>query len=166
MNLLRPMAVLMVLVVASCAGPRTKWLIPEHPAPLPPNAHVDVYVGTIEPPFQSIAIVETDAVAVETDQARDAQLEELRKKARAVGANAIQNVEILKKRIKGMTPDEKVPFKAWKQGRYNLFFMRGTAIKVADRPARTLNDVEPNEGWAVSKLPIPPLLPPEKTGTE
>lgn len=159
------MAVLMVLIAASCAGPRTKWLITDQPAPLPPNAHVDVYVGTIEPPFQPIAIIETDAVAVETDQARDAQIEELRRKARRVGANAIQNVEILKKRIKGMTPDEKVPFRAWKQGQYNLFFMRGMAIKVAERAPRTLNDVEPNEGWAVSKLPVPPSLPPEKTGT-
>ncbi len=125
MKLLRPLAVLIVLVAAACAGPRTKWLTEEHPAPLPPGTHVDVYVGTLSPPFQPIAIIETDAVAEETDATRDAQLEELRNKARRVGANAIQNVEILKKRIKGMTPDEKVPFKAWKQGQYNLYFMRG-----------------------------------------
>lgn len=165
MKLLRPLTVLVILFVAGCAGPRTKWLTTQKPAPLPRDAHVDVYVGTVEPPFQPIAIIETDAVAVETEQARDAQLEVLRKKARKVGANAIQNVEILKKRVKGMTPDEKVPFTAWKQGSYNLFFMRGTAIKVADRPARTLNDVEPNEGWAVDKLPVPPPLPPDKTAT-
>jgi hypothetical protein len=125
------------LVAAACAGPRTKWLTEEHPAPLPPGTHVDVYVGTLSPPFQPIAIIETDAVAEETDATRDAQLEELRNKARRVGANAIQNVEILKKRIKGMTPDEKVPFKAWKQGQYNLIFMRGMAIKIAERAPRT-----------------------------
>ncbi|MCE5230914.1 hypothetical protein LLG95_15155 [bacterium] len=150
---------ILMFLAAACAGPRTKWLVTEHPAPLPPNTKVDVYVGTIDPPYQQIAWIETGAVAQETDQARVDQLEELRTKAREVGANAIQDVKILQKRVKSMTPDERVPFKAWQQGRYNLYFMRGMAIKVGERPGKTMSDVEPLEGWAVTKLPVPPPLP-------
>lgn len=155
--------ILLAAIASSCAGPRTKWFVQQPPEPLPAGARVDVYVGMIDPPYQPIAIIETRPQAYAADPARNEQIkqdqyEELCARARGVGANAIQNVQILAQHVKGMTPDERTPFKSWQQGRYNRYFMRGMAIKAPERQGQTLSDAEPVEGWAVSKLPVPPPL--------
>lgn len=147
-------------VLTACGGPRVKMLTNERPRPLEPNARVDVYLGEIKPPFQEVAIIETDANSYVDNEVKKRQLEQLKARARKLGANAVQNVKILSKRIKGYTIDERVPFTAWQQGQYELYFMRGTAIRVPESEPSTLVEARPAEGWIVEKMAPPPRLEP------
>ena len=155
----RPMGILLAGLVAACGGPRMLRIAEEPLAPLPPETPVAIYVGEVEPVVREVAIIESDRAVYEDEATRLKQIEQLRAKARALGANAIQEVEILPVQVRGFTPDERTPFKSWKQGEYSLFFMRGKAIVVEEQEPVVLEDVEPAGGWLVETL-----APPAKIG--
>lgn len=150
-----------LLLAAGCGGVRMKWLTEERPAPLPDHAPVEIYVGRIEPSPIQIAIIETTASPYNDEQARREQLEQLRRRARRVGANAVQDTRILAKDVRGFTLDERTPFFSWRQGRYALYFMRGTAVVTDPAEPFNLEEIEPPEGWLVDALPMPRRLPDE-----
>src|SRR5690606_12776147 len=97
----------LLVVLGGCGGARMQRLTTERFAPLPAHAPVDLYVGQVAPPFVEIAIIETPASHYSDEEMRLQQIEELKKRARRLGANAIQDVRILTKEIKGFTLDER-----------------------------------------------------------
>ena len=115
-------------LLAACAGPRAKRLDARRYPPRPSIYPIEIFVGQVIEPHREIAILESGAYSADVDSARLGQIEELKKKARRLGADAVQDVRVLPKKVKGYTIDERTPFPSWKQGDYSLYFMRGTAI--------------------------------------
>ncbi|HOE94946.1 MAG TPA: hypothetical protein PK847_00030 [Candidatus Sumerlaeota bacterium] len=146
------------LILAGCAGPRMKRLSDERYPPEHPDTEIGVYIGELDRELDEIAIIESDAYAFVDDEIKRRQIEQLQAKARKLGANAVQDVRILAKVIKGFIADEAVPFTAWKQGEYELFFMRGVAVRAADVEPADFAELNPRGGWVVDALPVPPRL--------
>lgn len=116
------------LALSACSGPRMKSLTTADYDRRPSIYPIEVFTNEVSQPYREIAIIETSAYADDTDESRILQLEELRKKARTLGADAVQDVRVLTKRVKGFTADERTPFPSVRQGEYPTYFMRGTAI--------------------------------------
>lgn len=116
------------LVATACSGPRMLKLdntsYPRRPSIYP----IDIYIGDVGQPHRDIAVIESTAYAHDDEEGRRKQIEELKKEARRLGADAVQDVRILDKKVSGYTVDERVPIPAWKQGDYVLYFMRGKAV--------------------------------------
>jgi len=92
------------------------------------KALVEMYVGEISQPHREIAIINSPFYPDQTDQTKVEMLEDLRRLARRVGADAVMDIHMLPKRFEGMVMDDRVPFPAWKQGEYDAFFLRGKAV--------------------------------------
>ncbi|MDO8944274.1 MAG: hypothetical protein Q7U75_13930 [Desulfobacterales bacterium] len=159
-RVLAALAALLVvtLLIAACGGPQMKKLSRQRFKALDINDKVDVFIGEIKPPYQEVAIIETDASSFVDNDVKKKQIEQLKIKARRLGANVVQNVHILSKRVRGYTIDERVPFTAWQQGQYELYFMRGMAIRVPETEPLNLAEARPADGWVVEKLKPPPTL--------
>lgn len=114
--------------LAGCGGPRTFMVGDETFKRRPPVYPVDVYVGEVVETNRKIAIVESTAYPADDEPTRLKQIEEMKSRARVLGADAIEDLRVLTKRVRGFTVDERTPFLAWKQGEFPLYFMRGTAI--------------------------------------
>jgi hypothetical protein len=129
-RLLGLLALLGMLAAASgCStGPRMVWLTSERYPPRPSIYPIEVFAGRVQRPHREIALIESVAYDIDDVYTREAQLEQLQEKARELGADAVDNVRILAKLVKGYTIDERAPAPAVKQGQYPLFFMRGRAI--------------------------------------
>lgn len=153
-------AILCTALFAACTGPRTHRFDAAVHAPLDPDEPVDLYIGELSGPHEALAVIETDAASYVDDTVKQRQMDQLRAKARRLGANAVYDVQILPKRVKGFTVDERTPFPSWRQGRYELYFMRGTAVSVAGQEPGSFDELEPRGGWATDHHPIPPALSP------
>jgi hypothetical protein len=115
---------------------------------------VRLYVNEVRRPHVKIAIVQSFSDP-EPDAARKREmLESLTREARKVGADAVMNIRQLRNDVRGAVVDEAVPFRSYKQGRYDMFFLRGTAIRFVDEmPAETapslvapVEPVRPDQG--------------------
>lgn len=148
----------LALLAAACGGPQMKMLADRRYKALDSGAKVEVYLGEIKPPYQEVAIIESTTSPYEDAAVKKAQLGDLKTKARKLGANAVQNIHILAKRVKGYTIDERVPFTAWQQGQFDLYFMRGIAIRIPESEPTTVDEARPNEGWVVDTLKPPARL--------
>ncbi|NUP91030.1 MAG: heavy metal-binding domain-containing protein [Candidatus Sumerlaeia bacterium] len=95
----------------------------------PEGAQVDLWVGETSRPNIPIAVISSRRTAERSREAREAQIEELRERARRMGADAIENVRVETAEVRGFVGDPMVPFTAWKQGEFELYFVRGTAIR-------------------------------------
>lgn len=149
---------LLLLLLAGCTGPRMQMLSQKRYAPLPPDAEVEVYVGQLASPYEPVAIIDSRGYAIVDDDTKLRQIEELQAKARELGANVLHDVRLLPKSVKGMTVDERVPFTAWKQGNYELYFMRAVAIRRPPTEPASLAEARPSEGWLVEHMTVPPRL--------
>lgn len=89
---------------------------------------IEIFVGELDIPNRKIAIIESRAYENDDDRTRELQLEQLKKKARLCGADAVEDVRILAKRASGFTLDERAPGPTVRQAKFPLFFMRGTAV--------------------------------------
>ena len=143
--------VLALAMASGCSGPRSLTLDDANYPRRPRIYPIEVYgEGIVQQPHREVAVIDSSAYADDSDETRIKQLEELKKKARRMGADAIQDVRILAKNVRGFTVDERTPFPSLKQGKYNLYFMRGTAIiyesslpgSVATKTGFTLDRIE------------------------
>lgn len=131
---LRPLtaAVGFVLLLTACSGPKTLMLDDRDYPRRPSNYWIDAWFGgVVMQPHRKIAVIESSARPSNDDDTLWEMLEELRARARRLGADAITIDEdhgLLEKRIKGFTMDERTPFLSWRQGEYPLYFLRATAI--------------------------------------
>jgi len=109
------------------------WFGWDFPA-LPANAPVEIWVGETSRPKQLLAIISSSRTAERSRESREAQLEELRVRAREMGAHAIENIRVETAEVNGVVADPRVPFTAFKQGEFDLYFFRGTAVRYLDAP--------------------------------
>lgn len=151
-------AALAGVAAGGCGGPQTKMLLDQPLPPLKPDAKVDVYVGDVATTHTEVAFIESNAYAYVDDPIKLKQLDQLRRKAREVGANAVQDVHILTKTVRGYVADEKVPFPSLQQGEYSLYFMRGKAIRIPSAETGSLEALRPRGGWVIEGKTPPPRL--------
>jgi hypothetical protein len=125
--------------------------------PLPANTKIDAYMDKVNPPYIEVAVIESDAFAFVDDGIKLKQLEQLKKKARQLGANTVQEVHMLAKHVQGYTIDERVPFSALQQGKYELYFLRAQAVKTPEPAPASLEAARPKGGWVIERFAPPPL---------
>ncbi len=94
----------------------------------PPGAEVELWMGDTSREKIPIAIISSSRTADRSRASREAQLEELRARARDLGAHAVENVRVETAQVSGIIADPRVPFTAFKQGDFELHFVRGTAV--------------------------------------
>ena len=152
------LAVWLVGTLTACAGPRMKRLSDKRYERIPTDQPVDVYVGKLAEVTAELAIIESSPYPFVDDEVKLEQIEELRRKTRRLGGNAVQDVRILAKVIRGFVVDERTPFTSWKQGTYEVYFMRGTAVRVPEVEPAGFNELSPRGGWIVDSYPPPPRL--------
>lgn len=133
---------------------------------LDPAVPVTVYVGQPGYPFQEVAIIDSTAYGFVDEAVKLQQIEELKDKARGLGANLVMDIRILSKRMQGFTIDEQVPFTAWKQGDYDLYFMRGVAARAPYEDPGSLAEVRPEQGWLIDQRPAPRNIEQLTSGTQ
>ena len=121
------------------------------------SARVDIYVGPIDQPNEPIAIIESKSYSFMDESVKRRQIDQLRSKARALGADMIEQVRLLPKYRYGYVTDERVPFQAWKQGRVKKYFMRGVAVRTHGSDRERIRRAPP-EGWLVDRLESPEKL--------
>ena len=131
---LRPVLLLfVVLVVAVSCGTQRRYILGDtrYP-PKPSDAEIKLFVNEVRRPHVKVAIVQSFADTEPDAEKKREMLEALTREARRVGADAVMNVRQLRNKVRGAVVDEAVPFRAYKQGRYDMYFMRGTAIRFVD----------------------------------
>jgi hypothetical protein len=96
--------------------------------PRPATAEVELWVGETDLPKIPIAIISSSRTAERSAEAREAQVEELRQRARDLGAHAVENLRVETAEVNGIVADPRTPFTAFKQGEFDLHFVRGTAV--------------------------------------
>jgi uncharacterized protein YbjQ (UPF0145 family) len=88
-----------------------------------------------------VAIIQSTSYANKDEKTKARQLEEMKRIARKLGADAVQEIHLLTKKAQGYVMDGRPPLPAWKQGKYNLYFLRGTAIRYTDHPSTPTESV-------------------------
>jgi len=122
----------MLLTLAGCSATQIHRLTDEKFTPKPPGTEIDIYIGELKRPYREIAVLDSRCSGTKDSEIKEQQLEDIKRLARKVGADAVHNVRLLTKNARGMVPDQRVPFPAFKQGRYKLYFIRGDAITFVD----------------------------------
>lgn len=125
---LNALLLLASFALVACGGPRSKILDEGKYRARPRTYPIDIYVGKVLESHREIAIIDSTGYPTDNEASRKKEIEELKRKARAMGGDAIHDVRLLTKEVKGYTIDERVPFPSWKQGDYPLYFMRGVVI--------------------------------------
>lgn len=146
---------LLVLTAAGCAARKVYRLTDKKFASTPASQEIKLYVNEVQRPHVKIAHVESFSERVESADIKRDQLQDLTKRARSLGADAIINIRQMRNNVRGVVVDEAVPFRAYRQGEYELVFLRGTAIKFTGDESAT-----EEEGHAVSShdsIPHPPM---------
>jgi hypothetical protein len=132
MTFLRLCAAVLLLGSAACTTSKRHMLSEEKFPARAKTEEVKLFVNEVRRPHVKVALVQSFSDAEPTAEVKKEQLEDLMREARRVGADAVMSVRQLNSRVRGFVPDERVPFPSWRQGRYELYFMRGTAIKFVD----------------------------------
>jgi len=124
--------ILSVMMFSGCNTPTVKKLVWETYPPKQSDADVELFVGSMERPIKSIAIIQSRYFDEQTAENKSKMLADMRKMGRRIGADAVADIRILPKRFQGMVVDERTPFPDWKPGNTYAFFMRGTAVVYQD----------------------------------
>ena len=128
-------AALLLAAATGCETSRVHRLTPEVFPPTASEESIKLFVNQVRRPHIRIAHIQSTADISRDPEVRRAQLEQLRAEARALGADAVMDIQQLQNRVRGMVIDERVPFRAYRQGNYELYFLRGTAIRFVDEEA-------------------------------
>lgn len=118
-----------LVVLAVGCGPRMKMLTDKHYEPRPASRQIEIYQGKVETPHDNIAIIDSRGFEELTSDTRKTMVDDLRERARRVGADAVTNVQMLIAPERGFVPDPQTPFKSVRQGWTDVHFLRGTAIR-------------------------------------
>ena len=125
------MLILLLLVCALGGGcSRPRYMLTEEKYPeTPQDQEIKLYVNEVQRPHVKIAIIQSKLDSKKDADTKRAQLEDLTEQARKLGADAVVDVRQMNNKMRGFVVDEAVPFRAYRQGSYKLYFLRGTAIK-------------------------------------
>jgi len=119
---------LAVLGAVGC-GPRAMMLTDKQYAPRPSGQQIELFEGGISMPHEAIAIVDSVSVDELTTGTRKKMVEDLRARARKLGADAVINVKMLVAPERGWVLDPQTPFRSWKQGWTDSYFLRGHVVR-------------------------------------
>ena len=132
---LLPEAAMAVLLLAmtllcGCGRPHVQRIGDAQFPPRPRNAPVEVVENTLNRAYEPVALIDSNQYRADDPTSKTAMTEDLRKRARKVGANAVHKVRILEVSKRGAVHDPLVPIPgAWVQGTYTEHFMRGEAVR-------------------------------------
>jgi len=118
-----------IIAGIGCSGPRMMRLSDRRYEPRPPSFPIELYEGNVKTAHEELAIIDSIAVEQLTTQTRKALVEDLRSRAREVGAGAVKNVTMLIRADRGWIEDPQTPFHSWRQGWTDRYFLRGRAIR-------------------------------------
>ncbi len=131
-----------------CSSKRVYPLVEKSLPATPADQDVRLYVNALERPLVELAYIDSTAYPERDPETVQKQLKELTDKARKMGADAVMSVEVLDEKIRGMVIDEAVPFRAYRQGNFELYFIRGTAVKYFDTEEEALEFAGPDSLFA------------------
>lgn len=117
---------------AGCSNNKVYYLTEERFPPTPDDQEIKLYINQTKRPHMPIAFINSKSDSNLEPETKKAQLEDLKERARELGADAVINIRNLNNKVNGFTVDERVPFHSYRQGNYELSFFRGTAIKFVD----------------------------------
>ncbi len=120
------------MLLCGCNTPTMKKLVWESYPPKQSDADVELFLGSVDRPTKSIAIIQSRYFDEQTAENKAKMLADMRKMGRRIGADAVADIRIMPKRFQGMAVDERTPFPDWKQDTTYAFFMRGTAVVYQD----------------------------------
>lgn len=128
-------ATLSILVgtFASCANHHVYRLTDKKYPKTPATQDVKLYANDVTQPYVMLAYINSFEAFNATPDTRRLQLQDLQKRARKLGADAVINVTQLENDIKGFKRDEMTPFPSPEHGEWGETFLRGTAIKYATK---------------------------------
>jgi hypothetical protein len=122
------------LLLPGCSSTRVHRLVPETYPAKSPDYQVKLYINKVTRPHREIAFIDSRASTDRSEATQSEQLRQLQQKARSLGADAVHDIRSMTHKVRGVVADERVPFQAYKQGRYELFFLRGIALVYLPEP--------------------------------
>lgn len=134
----RAMAALLVataLLAVGCDRARMQYLTDRRYEPRPLSHSIDLYQGKLDVPHEEIAWLDTGGVALsegETALSTDTRrvlIAELKERARQVGGDAVIEVTMLERPQRGWVRDPSTPFRSFRQGWTDFYFLRGKAVR-------------------------------------
>ncbi len=164
-------AALLALLLAGCGVTHVHRLTEEKFPRKSRDAEVKLYVNKVPDKHVAIALINSFAAEKDSPEVRRKQLLDIQKKARSIGADAVMSIRRLENKGRGWVPDERIPFSAYKQGKFRQSFLRGTAIVYRDEettPTELLEDVPDVTGGQDAAGPegIPTLETQEGAGED
>jgi len=124
------LAAICALVLAGCAtAPRYKMLTDKRYPPRPSSYPIELYATGLRTPHEEIAIIDSVGFDKLTSATRKAMVEDLRARARNLGADAVKDVRMLISPQRGWVLDPQTPFRSWRQGWRDVYFLRGRAVR-------------------------------------
>jgi hypothetical protein len=117
------------IVAAGCTTPRMQRLTTKQYTPRPASYPIDLYAGDVETPHDDIALLDSIHVGELTTASRTALVDDMRARARKLGADAVTEVVMLIAPQRGWVLDPQTPFRSWRQGWRDTYFLRGRAIR-------------------------------------
>lgn len=159
----------MLLAIAALAGCSTRKYYPlteQKFDSTPDGQEVKLFVNEVQRPHIKIAHVESFSDRERDPETVRKQLEDLKRRSRDLGADAVVNVREYRNQVRGFVVDERVPFRAYRQGRFELYMLRGTAIRYVETPeeaaaANTTLTTEPPPATGVGTGAIPIIETPD-----
>jgi hypothetical protein len=132
-------ALSMLILLFSCSAYTVHRLDSTKYKPRQRDAEITIYAGKVDRPHVKIAIIDSETFPDKSDATKLKQLEQLKTAARKLGADAVEDVRLLAQKVRGYVVDERVPFPAWKQGEYELYFLRGVAVRFTEETSPEKN---------------------------
>ncbi len=122
----------LIFPLGGCFSTRVKRLSEYHYKAKPRQFEMPAYTGSVQRPHVVIAVIDSSPSEEVDEKMRAKMLEQVKRRARGLGADAVQKVRLLTEKGTGYIPDQATPFPAVKQGTYKAKFMRAEAIKFPD----------------------------------
>jgi hypothetical protein len=121
---------LTMALLCACGRPHVQRIGNAQFVPRTRTAPVEVLENTLNRAYEPVALVDSNQYRADDPTSKTAMTEDLRKRARKVGADAVHKVRILEVSKRGAVHDPLVPIPgAWVQGTYTEHFMRGEAVR-------------------------------------
>ncbi len=123
------------LLFTGCAsGPREIQRVdPREIRPARSPRNVELLSKSPDQPYHEIAVVDSFRAKKLDAEVTSRMMEDLQKKAAALGADAVINVRRLADRHEGFVSNPRTPFPSVMQGEWKTYFFRGTAVRYTKR---------------------------------
>ncbi|MBN1517862.1 hypothetical protein JXA32_14955 [Candidatus Sumerlaeota bacterium] len=133
MPLIRIWAVMTALVamagLTGCARPGRALLTHKEYPSKSKSAPIDVYIGRYPGERIPLAVVNSVSLPEKDTIAKANMVENLRKQARKLGGDAVEDIRLLPREVRSYVTDENTPFRSWRQGTSYTYLLRGTVIR-------------------------------------